>query len=171
MKAWIWSTFTVVPTRENSALSSMQGCVLLKVTYAEQWNDDVSSTFTIIFLLNKFAFRGWFCLKFHCISFWKWLYCTMQNSRNFGYFLHLITQFVLGYWQWNWNYVVWIFLWNWGAECVWNGQFPKCQAIIRINLFSCLPLRQKKNYKFKRHPCYYWGKEHTKITHKIEIFF
>ena len=105
MKAWIWSTFTVVPTRENSALSSMQGCVLLKVTYAEQWNDDVSSTFTIIFLLNKFAFRGWFYLKFHCISFWKWLYCTMQKSRNFGYFLHLITQFVLGYWQWNWNYV------------------------------------------------------------------
>ena len=160
MKAWIWSTFTVVPTRENSALSGIQGCVLLKLAYAEQWNDDVSSTFTIIFLLNLLSeevlpqFSLYFILK--------------MTTRVLIFCILLFSVCSCG--QWNWNCVVWIFLWNWGAECVWNGQFPKCQAIIRINLFSCLPLRQKKNYKFKRHPCYYWGKEHTKITQKIEIF-
>ena len=69
MKAWIWSTFTVVPTRENSALSGMQGCVLLKLAYAEQLNDDVSSTFIIIFLLNKFAFRGGFTSIFIVLHF------------------------------------------------------------------------------------------------------
>ena len=113
------------------------------------------------FPAKQICFQRRFYLNFHCTSFWKWL-------LEFIFCIWLFP--VYSYWQWNWNCVVWIFFWNWGAECVWNGQFPKCQAIIRINLFSCLPLRQKKNYKFKRHPCYYWGKEHTKITQKIEIF-